>query len=116
MDQILKNDRIFGQWPGPEMYNDRRLHMGDFNLVLELLGAFYPVINAKKDDFWGKNQSSDLQQALNCRWLSTNNAYSMTFKLGPQAMMRGSLTGLQEAWKWGQNCRKMTIFGGKSII
>ena len=70
----------------------------------------------KKEDFWVKNQSSDLQQALNCRWLSANNAYSMTFKLGPQAMTRGSLTGLQEAWKWGQNCRKMMIFWGKSIL
>ena len=65
MDQILKNDRIFGQWPGPDMYKDRCLHMGDFNLVLELLGVFYPVTITKKDDFGGKNQSSDFQHALN---------------------------------------------------
>ena len=99
MKQILKNDCIFGQWPGLDMYKDRRLHTENFNLVLELLQAFYPVINAKKDDFWGENPSSSLQQALNRRWLITNNAYSMTFKLGPKAIRRGSLNGLQEAWK-----------------
>ena len=86
MNQILKNDCIFGQWPGLDMYKDRRLHTGDFNLVLEQLGAFYPVINAKKEDFWGKNQSSDLQQALNRRWLITNNAYSIVRTKPRQAL------------------------------
>ena len=71
---------------------------------------------AEKWRILGEKQSSDLRQVLNCCWLITNIAYGWTFKLGPQAMTRGSLTGLQEAWKWGQNCWKMTFFGGKSII
>ena len=50
----------------------------------------------KNDDFWGEKQSSDLQQVMNRCWLITNIAYSQTYKLGPQAMMMGRLTGIQE--------------------
>ena len=70
----------------------------------------------KNDVFWVKNHSSDLQQVLNRPWLITNIAYGLTFKLGPQATTRGSLTGLQGPGNRVKIAEKWRFLGKKSFL